>query len=429
MELSRLLLVKQNFPDRSIKDISGEVARQMQVSPIASRVPPGGRVAIGVGSRGISNIATIVRAVVDYFKSRHLKPHIFPAMGSHGAATPEGQADVLAHYGIHEATMGCPIVSSLEVISVGKTAEGIEAFMDRTAYDSDGVMLIGRVKWHTDFQGGIESGLFKMMAIGLGKFAGAQRYHTFAYKLGLENVIRSVGRQVLASGKILGGLAILEDAYHNTAQLTPVAVEEMESREEQLLALVKSWMGKIPVPRLDILILDEIGKNISGAGMDTKVVNRGVFGQYNPWPNTPQIERIFVRDLSSLTYNNAVGLGMADVVTDRLVNKVDWTPTRINSLTASTPAAIRVPIHFPADRQCLDSIWPTVGKFDSRDVTIGWIRNTLELSPILLSENLMPEIRKNPMLEVIGPAREIEFDAAGDLVDLLGVAAHVETTH
>src|ERR1044072_5557398 len=207
-------------------------------------------------------------------------------MGSHGAATAEGQADVLAHYGIDEATMGCPVVSQLEVISLGCTADGIEAFMDRMAFESDGVMLVGRVKWHTDFAGKIESGLFKMMAIGLGKFAGAQRYHAYAYRLGLEYVIRSVGRQVLQSGKILGGLAILEDANHNTAKLDAVPVNEMESREEELLELTKSWMGRVPVP-LDILMLDEIGKNFSGAGMDTKVVNRSVHGQYNPWDTAP----------------------------------------------------------------------------------------------------------------------------------------------
>src|SRR6202020_737943 len=195
-------------------------------------------------------------------------------MGSHGAATAEGQADVLAHYGIVESSMGCPVVSSLEVVPLGSTPDGIEAFMDKNAYDSDGVFLIGRVKWHTDFAGKIESGLFKMMAIGLGKFAGAQRYHSYAYRLGLEHVILTVGRQVLKSGKILGGLAILEDANHNAGKIDAVPVEAMEQREYENLALVKSWMAKIPMD-LDILILDEIGKNISGAGMDTKVVNRG----------------------------------------------------------------------------------------------------------------------------------------------------------
>src|ERR1700676_3433269 len=248
MKLPRLLLGNQNFPGRPHRDIPSAVRKELSAAPFASRLKPGGRVAIGVGSRGITNIATIVRSVVEYWKSQGMRPFIFPAMGSHGAATAEGQADVLAHYGIIEETMGCPVLSSLEVVPVGATPEGIKTFMDRNAHESDGVMLVGRVKWHTDFAGKIESGLFKMMAIGLGKFAGAQRYHTYAYRLGLEHVIRTVGRQVLGSGKILGGLAILEDANHNTAQLTAVPVAEMEPKEEELLALTKSWMGRIPAP-------------------------------------------------------------------------------------------------------------------------------------------------------------------------------------
>ncbi|MCU1273787.1 MAG: hypothetical protein JWO48_1218 [Bryobacterales bacterium] len=428
MEFPRLLLVNQKFPDRSIRDIPSAVSRELTGSPFAARLRPGARVAIGVGSRGITNIATIVRSVVEFYKSRGAHPFIFPAMGSHGAATAEGQADVLAHYGIIEATMGCPIISSLEVVSLGRTAEGIQAFMDRNAYESDGVMLVGRVKWHTDFAGTIESGLFKMMAIGLGKFAGAQRYHTYAYKLGLEHVIRSVGRQVLASGKILGGLAILEDANHNTAQLSAVPVEEMERREEELLRLVKSWMGRIPMD-LDILILDEIGKNISGAGMDTKVVNRGVHGQYNPWPDAPRIERIFIRGLSDLSYGNGVGLGMADVVSDRLLRKIDWHPTQINSLTASTPSAIRTPVHFPTDRECVARIAPTVGKQDLCEVTYGWIRNSLELRLIALSENLRPQIEKDANLEIQGAPLPLEFDAAGNLADILVPAGEVVAAH
>lgn len=422
MGFPQLYVVKQNFPDRRIADIPAEATRQLSEADFASRLKPGGKVAIGVGSRGISHLSTIVRAVVDYWKSKGAHPFIFPAMGSHGAATAEGQADVLAHYGIHEATMGCPVISALDVVSLGKTAEGIEAFMDKHAYDSDGVMLVGRVKWHTDFAGKIESGLYKMMAIGLGKFAGAQQYHTFGYKIGLEAVIRSVGRQVLKSGKILGGLAILEDANHNTAQLTAVPVEDMERREEELQALVKSWMGRIPVRELDILIIDEIGKNISGAGMDTKVINRSINCHYNPLSDAPQIHRIFLRDLSDLTYNNGVGLGMADIVTDRLVNRIDWKPTHINSLTASTPAAIRTPIHFPTDRECLERIWPTVGKFSVQDVTFGWMRNTMELGVFAFSSNLLDEIRSNPMLEVVAGPVDLAFDASGNLVDLKKLA-------
>ena len=277
MQFPRLLVVRQKFPDRKIPDVAATVRAELAASGFAGRLKPGSRVAIGVGSRGIHNIATIVSQVVQYWKEKGMKPLIFPAMGSHGAASAAGQAHVLESYGITEASMGCPLVSQLEVVSLGKTADGIEAFMDKVAYECDGIMLVGRVKWHTDFAGKIESGLFKMMAIGIGKFAGAQRYHMYAYHLGLEHVVRSVGRQVLKSGKILGGLAILEDAYHNTAKIDAVPVEIMETREEENLALVKSWMATIPMD-LDILIMDEIGKNISGAGMDTKVANRGVNG-------------------------------------------------------------------------------------------------------------------------------------------------------
>jgi hypothetical protein len=425
MDFPHLLLVRQNFPDRSLRDVGHAVREELAASPFGARLKPGASVAIGVGSRGISNIATIVRSAVDFWKSRGARPFLFPAMGSHGAATAEGQADVLAHYGIIAETMGCPVVSSLDVVSLGRTPEGIEAFMDRNAFESDGVMLVGRVKWHTDFAGAIESGLFKMMAIGLGKFAGAQRYHTYAYKLGLEHVIRTIGRQVLASGKILGGLAILEDANHATAQVTAVPVEQMEQREEELLRLVKSWMGRIPTD-LDVLILDEIGKNISGAGMDTKVVNRSVHGAYNPWPG-PRFQRIFVRGLSDLSYGNGVGLGMADVVSDRLLEKIDWNPTRINSLTASTPAAIRTPVHFATDRECLERIAPTVGKHNLSEVTYGWLRNSLELGTVAMSENLRAEIENNPALEILGDARQMEFDTQGNLVDLLVPAGEVLT--
>jgi hypothetical protein len=414
MSLPRLLVVRQKFADHCIPDVASEVQKQLAASPFAGRLKPGARVAIGVGSRGIHHIATIVRSAVDYWKAAGMQPFLFPAMGSHGAASAAGQSDVLAHYGITEAAMGCPLVSQLDVVSLGKTADGIEAFMDRVAYESDGVMLVGRVKWHTDFAGKIESGLFKMMAIGLGKFAGAQRYHSYAYNLGLEHVIRSVGRQVLKSGKILGGLAILEDARHNTGKIDAVPVEVMEQREEENLALVKSWMAKIPMD-LDILILDEIGKNISGAGMDTKIVNRGVNGEYNPWPDTPRFQRLFLRDLSELTYNSAVGLGMADVVTDRLVNRTDWTPTIINSLTANTPAAIRTPVHFATDRECVERFLPTVGKLDLTQVTLGWIRNTMELGRLGLSENVRPQVEANPNLEIEAVA-DFEFDGAGNLI-------------
>lgn len=415
--LSRMVYARVRFPERRLTDIAGSIEEQLKTAGFGGKCKPGAKIAIGVGSRGIANIATIVRAVVDYWKSRGFSPFIFPAMGSHGAATAEGQADVLAHYGIHEATMGCPVVSQLEVVPLGRTADGIEAYLDKQAYESDGVFLIGRVKWHTDFSGKIESGLFKMMAIGLGKFAGAKQYHTFAYKLGLESVIRQVGRQVLSSGKVLGGLAILEDAYHNTAKLEAIPVERMEQREQELQALVKEWMPRLPA-NLDLLMIDEIGKNFSGTGMDTKIVNRGIHGERNPWPATPLIDRIYLRDLSSLSHGNAVGVGMADVIHKRLLDKIDWNPTYINSLTGTSSVGAKAPMHFRSDRECMENMSRLVGRLNTEDMTIGWIANTLDLSPLAVSENLRPALAGNPNVEIVGEAWELPFDANGDLSPL-----------
>jgi hypothetical protein len=417
MNFPRFVQAEQSFPNRAIADIEQHIRQELSSSDIPKRVPKGARIAIGVGSRGIANISRITKAVVDFWKEHGAQPFIIPAMGSHGAATAEGQSDVLAHYGIHEATMGVPVISSLDVTALGTTPDGIETFMDKNAFDADGVFLIARVKWHTDFDGAIESGLFKMMAIGLGKFAGAQKYHNFAYRMGLETMIRSVGAQVFASGKILGGLAIQEGALHETGGLTVVSTGQglaaMVAKEEALLREVKSWMAKLPAPEIDILIVDEIGKNISGAGMDTKVINRGVNGQYNPWPNTPHVHRIYARGLSALTYHSGVGLGMADVVHDRLVNDIDWKPTYINSLTASTPACIRIPIHFPTDREALAAIAPTVGKNDLSQVTYCRIRNTMELVELQVSENLLPTVYGN--VKATSAPFEIQFDEAGNL--------------
>jgi hypothetical protein len=417
MNLPRFVLAEQQFPDRTISNIREHIRNELSRSDFSARIPKGGRVAIGVGSRGISNISTIVRSVVDFWTEQGAKPFIFPAMGSHGAATAEGQADVLAHYGIHAATMGVPVLSSLDVVPLGRTPEGIETYMDKNAYEADAVFLVARVKWHTDFSGTLESGLFKMMAIGLGKFAGARQYHTFAYRMGLEQMIRSVGAKVFATGKLLGGLAIQEGAHHETAGLVAVSssqgLEKMMAQEEGLLREVKGWMAKLPAPEIDILIVDEIGKNISGAGMDTKVINRGVNGHYNPFPATPIVHRIYARGISELSYHSAVGIGMADVVHDRLVNDVDWKPTYINSLTASTPACIRTPIHFPSDLDALSNIAPTVGKLDLLEVTYCRIVNTLELTHLAVSENLIPNLYKN--VKVISEPFEVRFDSSNNL--------------
>ncbi len=417
MNFPRFVDIEQSFPDRTISDIPGHIHRELSNSDFARRVPADARIAIGVGSRGISNISMIVKSVVEFWKRNGAQPFIFPAMGSHGAATAEGQADVLAHYGIHEATIGVPVISSLDVVEMGETPEGIATYVSRDAYEADGIFLVGRVKAHTDFSGKIESGLQKMMAIGVGKFAGARQYHTFAYKRGLESVIRSVGSHILAKSKILGGLAIQEGAHHETAGLVAVSSAEgapaMIAKEEALLAETKSWAAKLPAPEIDILIVDEIGKDISGAGMDTKVINRSVTGHYNPFPDTPIVHRIYVRGLSARTYNSGIGMGLADVVHESMVSQIDKRPTYLNALTASTPANARIPIHFPSDIEALTSLSSTVGKIDQSDVTYCRIRNTLELIHATVSENLIPTLYSN--VKVVSEPFVMPFDSQSNI--------------
>ncbi|MEX2300227.1 MAG: hypothetical protein WD733_04780 [Bryobacterales bacterium] len=418
MKLQRMVRIRQNFPERKLPDVAGAVRAEMEASEWAKAVPAGSRIAVGVGSRGISKIDIITKAVIDFWKSRDAKPFIIPVMGSHGAASAEGQADVLAHYGITEQTMGAPVVSSLEVVKIGTTPEGIDVSMDRTGLESDGVMLLSRVKWHTSFEGKLESGVHKMMAIGLGKWEGAKRYHAWSLRIGMERVIRGVGEVVLGTGKMLGGLAILEDAYHNTAEVHALGVAGMAEREEELLHRTKGWKANVPVEEVDLLIIDEMGKNISGTGMDAKVINRGPQGP-NKWPGVPIVRRIFTRDLTDMSYGNAIGIGLTDIVTDRLFNKIDFNATWINSLTASNPMPSKAPIHFPTDRECLEKILPTCGKLDTSDCSIVWIRNTMELGEMLASENLIEELTRNHHIEILSEPQEVEFDEAGNLIGML----------
>jgi hypothetical protein len=418
MVFPRFLIVRQRFADLRIRNIEAAVRQTLDASGMQRSLARGSEVAIGVGSRGIANNQRIVRAAVKWWKSKEMRPFIFPAMGSHGAATARGQAEVLAKYGITEADVGCPIRSSLKVVELG-TADGIPVLMDATAYASAGVMLCGRVKWHTDFAGNLESGLFKMMAIGLGKFAGAQTYHAHAHSRGLEDVIRTVGRHVLASGKILGGLAIMEDGNHSTAHLEAIPIHRLEEREEELLRLVKTWKPTIPVRELDWLILNEIGKTISGSGMDPKIVNRTIHGAYNPWPDAPIIRRIYLRGLNKDSYGNAVGFGMADVIHSRLLKVMKRGPTFVNGITSGALASIKTPPAFRSDREALEKTWVTAGKLTPENLSMGWIRNTQDLSLMAFSEDMREELETRQGVQIVGKAKRLSFDARGDLVEWL----------
>jgi hypothetical protein len=419
MDLPRCAVIRQNFPRRALGDVQAAVQEALREARALDRLPRGATVAIGAGSRGIAHIDTIVATLVACLKEKGLRPFLFPAMGSHGAATAKGQAAVLAKLGLTAERIGCPVRSSLEVIPLGRTPEGIDVVGDRLAFRSDAIVLVSRVKWHTDFAGRLESGLFKMMAIGLGKYAGAQIYHAFGHRLGLETVIRSVGRTALATGRIAGGLAILEDAWHETAHVEFVPAETMERREEELLEQVKSWMPRLPVKAVDLLLVDEIGKNWSGSGMDPKIINRDIHGNVNPWPFAPRVGRVIARGLHPLSYGNAIGIGMADAVHQRLVRAMKRRPTYVNGLTSGALACLKIPATFRSDRECLAALRRSTGKLRPEELGIAWIRNTQDLTVLALSECLLAEALSHPHVELMAPPRPLEFDPAGDLKEWL----------
>ena len=412
----RILRVRQNFPASPPLDIAATLAAEFA----KVQIKRGGRIAVGVGSRGITHLAEIVAAVLAEIRSAGAQPFIIPAMGSHGGATPEGQREVLASYGITEAAMGVPILASLEVRQVGATGEGVPVFCSTDALAADGIVLVNRIKPHTDFFGTLGSGLVKMSVIGLGKRTGATAMHQAAMHLGYERVIRSMASVLLQNAPVLGGLAILENQFHDTARLLVLPREEIETAEDALLAESRALMPLLPFEEIDLLIVDRIGKNISGAGMDPNVTGRSIHGyssmlarEERPAPFT---RRIFVRGLTPETHGNAIGIGLADFTTTRLVRAMDQRATFINALTAMTPQSAKVPIHFATDREALDRALDSLALPDRRPARIVRIADTLSLAEIEVSESLAPEVRRHALLTVLDEPHDILFDADGNLL-------------
>src|SRR5262247_894096 len=329
MSLPRMIRVRQTFPRPRVADIPRSVADTLERAGLP--IKRGDTVAVGAGSRGIANIDVIVGAAVRYLRDLGARPFVFPAMGSHGGGTPEGQLSVLEHYGITEATMGCEIRASMEVVQVGE-ALGLPVWLDAYAAQADWIGLVNRIKPHTDFKGSIESGLFKMMTIGLGKWKGAVQYHRANVNHGYETVITSVGREMLAKARIGFGLGVVENGYDETAQIDAFSAQELEAGERRLLKSARDWMAKLPFSPIDVLIVEQIGKNISGSGMDTNVIGRPT-NPFEPFPADPKILWIVALDITEESYGNATGLGNADFTTRRLVDKIDMQATLINCIT------------------------------------------------------------------------------------------------
>jgi hypothetical protein len=407
-----MIRVRQTFPRPRVADIPRSVAETLAAAGLA--IKRRDTVAVGAGSRGIANIATIVGAAVRWLQDLGARPFVFPAMGSHGGGTAEGQLSVLEHYGITEATMGCPVRATMDVVPVGE-ALGLPVWLDRHAAEADWIGLVNRVKPHTDFKGSIESGLFKMMTIGLGKYKGALQYHRANIQHGYETVITSVGREMLGRARIGFGLGIVENGYDETARVEAFNAGELEAGERRLLKDAREWMARLPFTPLDVLIVEEMGKNISGSGMDTNVIGRPS-NPHEPFPSDQKILWIAALDLTEESYGNATGIGNADFTTRRLVDKIDMKPTLINCITACTPNGAKVPATFDTDREAIETALDCIGLTPPERARVIRISNTLMLGEIEVSEALLPEVARRESLTRLTDPAPLPFDAAGNLI-------------
>ncbi|WP_407314075.1 lactate racemase domain-containing protein [Desulfosporosinus sp. SB140] len=405
--LPSMARVRQTIDVPVIDDVISEVRKQIKlVSPANIR---GKRIAITAGSRGITDIRTVLRTVVQELKNQGAQPFLVPAMGSHGGATAEGQREVLKSLGITAESIGAPIMSSMEVVEVGTTVNGVSVYADKYAANADGIVVVNRIKAHTEFCGEIESGLFKMMVIGLGKHKGATIAHTQALRRGYAKVFKEIGEVFLEKLPILFGLGIVENCYDQTAEICGVSPGNFYDQEKKLLVKAKNLMMRLPFKNIDLLIVDKMGKNISGCGMDTNVVGRiMVYGQEEY--SEPDIVRVLVLDLDEGSHGNATGIGIADFTTKRLMKKIDWAMTSINCLTACAPEKGRLPMAFNTDLEAVKAALMTVGLENISESRVVHIKNTLEMKEIEISAALMPEAKMNPSLQVIRNLETMNFD-------------------
>jgi hypothetical protein len=367
----------------------------------------GTRIAVAVGSRGISNLEEIVRTTLVWLKARGANPFIVPAMGSHGGATAEGQAQILAEYGITQNNVGAPIVSSMDVVEIGAMGS-IPVFLDKNAHEADGIVLINRVKPHTQFRSDIESGLLKLITIGLGKARMAGTIHAHGMR-GMIELIPCAARVVLSKEKILFGLAIVENAYKQTAAIRALGPAEIEREEKILLRQAKELMPTLPADRLDLLLLDEMGKEISGPGMDSSIHGRIMLHGY-PDSKKPDINLLAVLDLTEATRGNAMGVGVADLTTERLVKKIDWHNTYVNTILGGFPVQGKIPMFFATDRELLQAAAQLIGAIPFHQTRVIRAKNTLKVSELLISEALLDEVSQLDNVEVIGSPEAWDFD-------------------
>jgi len=407
----RLYPVVQRRKQPVVKNIAQKVKQEVLQSKRLQQMPAGSRIAVAVGSRGINHLAEYVQAMIQTLKGIGHQPFVVAAMGSHGGATAEGQRALLAHYGIQEAALGVPVKTDMEVTQLGTNASGIPVFWDKNALAADGVVTVSRVKPHTDFQGTYESGIVKMLVIGLGKQAGASVHHVYGVR-GLRDFIPQSVTVILDKTKVLGGLAIVENADDEPGCIEFIDRDEVLVKEPGLLSLARAWMAQLPFQQLDLLIIGECGKNYSGTGMDVNVLGRQML-EGVPDILVPNITRICLLDLSDETEGNATGVGIADLTTTRMVQKIDKQKSDMNCLTSCCLLRSKIPIDLPSDRECLDQGLLTCWQPDLAKLRLVIIPNTLELNHLWATAAALEQLRNNKEVEIGTASRQLPWTTKG----------------
>lgn len=409
--------LEQVFPGRET-DFDYATVVRAELEPLRFRVKPGMRVGLAVGSRGITGLDSMVSAAVEVLQSMDVRIVILPAMGSHGGASSEGQTALLAGYGVGVEHQGVPVEASMETIQAGQTEWGTPIYWSRIASELDGVLILNRIKPHTDFKGNLGSGILKMLVVGLGKRDGASAFHRASIQYGYENVLRTYALSLLKNMPVLGGLGIVENAQHQTHAIHFLPSETLIEEESKLFQIARELMPRLPFDDLDLLIVDLIGKNISGSGMDPNIVGRGVHGystDFSQQTDFPRIKRIMVRDLTPDSHGNAIGIGMADFTTSRLVRSMDPRTSFVNAVTAMTMNGAKVPIHFESDREVIQWALSSVVVADKKESRILRIRDTLNLNWMEASESLLTEARSHDRVRIAGDLEDMAFDNEGYL--------------
>ncbi|WP_425058919.1 hypothetical protein SCACP_35670 [Sporomusa carbonis] len=410
--MPRMVKVRQTFEAPEVGDLAGVLQQEFGKEGIGDRIRPGMRIAIAVGSRGVAEIPTITRVTVEEIKKRGGKPFVVPGMGSHGGATAAGQKQVLADLGVTEENVGCPIVSSMDVVEVGKLPNGLAVLIDKNAYEADGIVVINRVKPHTAYRGPCESGLAKMITIGLGKQKGADSCHAYSFKYMAEHVVE-MAKIKIERARFLFGIGTVENAYDKVAKIVAVPAEKIIEVDQQLLVEAKARMPRILFDQMDVLIVDRIGKEISGDGMDPNIT-----GRY-PTPYAsggPDVTKLVVLDLTPQTHGNANGMGAADFTTRKLFNKIDYDSTYANCLTSTIAVPARIPIIMNSDREAILAAVKTCNARDISKARVVRIKDTLHLGEIYISEAMLDEAKANPAIEICSQPAVMQFDAEGNLI-------------